>query len=320
MKYRGLALAAAVGLIVVACSGDDATTGSNATGGASSGAAGKAGASTQGTSGDANGGTSAPGNPGGGVGGEGAGAGGLGAAGRKSAGAAGDTDAAGGTGGSPLQTDPEPPGGAGAGGAGCVPGVIPMPFEVEPVDIIFVIDNSPSMAPAVAQLSAGLNAFAAQLAAKKLDYKLIALSVRAKTNPVNIDGSARYGICVPPPLAGDDNCGNGPRFFQSDVNVTSAAARPGRSSCGRAPAATSSSSPTTTRGCRRMTSRTLPGAPTLSTATSRCRRACSPPTARSRTSCSTACTAGARSMIPTLRAPTRTSRSLLQGPFTPSLS
>jgi len=90
-----------------------------------------------------------------------------------------------------------------------------------PVDIIWVVDNSSSMQPAIAQVKAGLNDFAAIIAAKSLDYRVIMLSLRGPTGPVQIAGSNRYPVCIPQPLAGDADCGNGERFFQSSVDIRS---------------------------------------------------------------------------------------------------
>lgn len=79
-----------------------------------------------------------------------------------------------------------------------------------PVDIVWVVDNSSSMADEIAAVRAGINAFATQLASSSLDYHLVMLSKR---------GSAQAGslwpICVPSPLAGP-NCSNGERFFHAD--------------------------------------------------------------------------------------------------------
>jgi hypothetical protein len=70
-------------------------------------------------------------------------------------------------------------------------------------------------------VQAGLNTFASLIAAKSLDYKVIMLSLRSKTSPITVGGATRYPVCVPPPLAGDAACGNGPRFFQSNVDIKS---------------------------------------------------------------------------------------------------
>lgn len=93
--------------------------------------------------------------------------------------------------------------------------------EPRPVDIIWLVDNSVSMAPAVAEVQAGLNAFADGIGASKLDYKVILLSMRSATSPVTVNGKTRYPVCVPPPLAGDDACGNGPRFVHASLDVLS---------------------------------------------------------------------------------------------------
>ncbi len=89
-----------------------------------------------------------------------------------------------------------------------------------PVDIIWIVDNSASMEPAINEVKKGLNNFAALIAAKNLDYKVILLSLRGKT-AADIGGSLRYPVCIPAPLAGDSNCSNGPRFFQSSVDIRS---------------------------------------------------------------------------------------------------
>src|SRR5262249_29968112 len=91
--------------------------------------------------------------------------------------------------------------------------------DFRPVDIIWLIDNSSSMQPAIDAVSQGLNAFANLIAGKSLDYKIIMLSLRSEHNPVSMSGSDRWGVCIPQPLAGDAHCGNGPRFFQSSIDV-----------------------------------------------------------------------------------------------------
>jgi hypothetical protein len=106
--------------------------------------------------------------------------------------------------------------------AACAVAVQEAKVEVLPVDIIWVIDNSKSMQPAVDQVMAGMNDFATLIANSNLDYRIILVSLRTKTNPVtSVDGKTRYGLCIPPPLSGDANCGNGPRFFHSSVDIRS---------------------------------------------------------------------------------------------------
>ena len=84
-----------------------------------------------------------------------------------------------------------------------------------PVDIIWMVDNSSSMAPAVAEVQAGLNAFANLIDSKGIDYKVVMLSKRGSTPTSN-----RHPICIPPPL-GTADCGNGPRFFHASLDVRS---------------------------------------------------------------------------------------------------
>lgn len=86
-----------------------------------------------------------------------------------------------------------------------------------PVDIIWVVDNSASMEPAIRQVQAGLNDFASRIASSGLDYRVIMISLRGPGAPP----SGRYAVCIPPPLAGDASCGNGDRFFQTTVDVRS---------------------------------------------------------------------------------------------------
>ncbi|MBK7579345.1 MAG: hypothetical protein IPI67_03980 [Myxococcales bacterium] len=93
--------------------------------------------------------------------------------------------------------------------------------ELQPVDIIWAVDNSVSMQPAIDEVTKGLNAFAALIGSKNLDYRVIMLSLRSKTNPVVVAGSNRYAVCIPPPLSADTNCSNGPRFFQSSIDIRS---------------------------------------------------------------------------------------------------
>lgn len=91
-------------------------------------------------------------------------------------------------------------------------------LEREPVDIIWVIDNSGSMEPSIRQVNDGLDEFAARIAASNLDYRVIMLSER---------GMGGTQICIPEPLAGDSECGDdtdcsdGGCFFHRDVDIYS---------------------------------------------------------------------------------------------------
>lgn len=126
--------------------------------------------------------------------------------------------------------DPEPDGGLnpdGNGGdpldpdAACATAIEQAATQQLPVDIIWMVDNSSSMAPAVAEIKDGLNDFAGLIAGSMLDYRVIMLSLRNRESPITVGGSRRFPVCIPPPLAGDDNCGDGARFFQSSIDLRS---------------------------------------------------------------------------------------------------
>ncbi len=103
----------------------------------------------------------------------------------------------------------------------CATTVAEAPTYQLPVDIIWAVDNSASMKPAIDQLTLGLNDFANLVASSTIDFRVIMLALRSKTNPVTLPTGTRYAVCIPPPLAGDDNCGNGQRFFQSSIDIKS---------------------------------------------------------------------------------------------------
>ncbi|MDF2693811.1 MAG: hypothetical protein K0S65_2194, partial [Labilithrix sp.] len=106
-----------------------------------------------------------------------------------------------------------------AGGDGsfdtCAATAVEAPREKLPVDIIWIVDNSASMQPAVAEVQAGINAFANLIGTKGIDYKVVMLAKRGST-----PSGSTYPICVPPPLGGAD-CGNGPNFFHASVDIKS---------------------------------------------------------------------------------------------------
>jgi len=101
--------------------------------------------------------------------------------------------------------------------AACATASAPAIVERRPVDIILVVDNSGSMAPAIAQVRAGINTFADELFASGLDYRLILLTLRGAPSS---GPTGPHRLCVDPPLAGAD-CGDGERFFHIDVNIGS---------------------------------------------------------------------------------------------------
>jgi hypothetical protein len=108
-----------------------------------------------------------------------------------------------------------------AADAACTAAAERAEVTVLPVDIIWMVDNSASLAPAVAQVQAGLNAFATTIDGSGLDYRVIMLSLRGAVSPTTVGGSTLYPVCIPPPLAGDNVCGDGARFFHSSINILS---------------------------------------------------------------------------------------------------
>jgi hypothetical protein len=104
---------------------------------------------------------------------------------------------------------------------GCVQSVSSVPITGH-ADVIFVGDNSASMGTALEHFETHLEPFVALLDARGIDVRIILLSLRAR-GLVTINNSQRYGLCIPPPLAGDDECGDGTRFFQRSVDVLSTA-------------------------------------------------------------------------------------------------
>lgn len=84
------------------------------------------------------------------------------------------------------------------------------------VDIIWVVDNSTSMEPAIRQVERGLNDFAGRVAGSGLDYRVIMLSLKRGEGP-----SDRYPVCIPQPLASDRDCNNGDRFFHVSIDIRS---------------------------------------------------------------------------------------------------
>jgi hypothetical protein len=120
-------------------------------------------------------------------------------------------------------TDEQQPGDGDDGldeGESCVGVKARAELEKSPVDIIWIVDNSTSMRPAIEQVTQGINSFAQRIGESDLDYRVIMLSLRGR-GQVQHGSDQRYGVCVPEPLAGDASCGNGERFFQSSIDVKS---------------------------------------------------------------------------------------------------
>ena len=75
--------------------------------------------------------------------------------------------------------------------------------SLRPVDIIWVIDSSPSMDDEIAIIQDNLNAFTARIGASGLDYRVVLIAAEEFT-PTN--GRDYFGVCIPPPLSGAPGC------------------------------------------------------------------------------------------------------------------
>lgn len=104
--------------------------------------------------------------------------------------------------------------------AACESAIAIAQVESLPVDIIWVVDNSISMAPAIQEVQDGLDGFAALVDSRALDYRVILLSLRGE-GLVSVGGSERYAICIPPPLSADNACSDGPNFVHVSVDIRS---------------------------------------------------------------------------------------------------
>ena len=77
----------------------------------------------------------------------------------------------------------------------------------QPVDILFVIDNSPSMEDEINEVRENMNRFSQQIGASGLDYHIVLISCL----PGDCDKDQFFGICIDPPLGKTGGCdGAGP--------------------------------------------------------------------------------------------------------------
>lgn len=81
------------------------------------------------------------------------------------------------------------------------------------VDIIWIIDNSCSMADEIEKVRTNINqSFVPTIDASIIDWQVLMVSQRGTNN---------YGVCVDPPLAGTNCADKPPRFHQLDCTVNS---------------------------------------------------------------------------------------------------
>ena len=72
-----------------------------------------------------------------------------------------------------------------------------------PIDIVWVIDSSPSMDEEIAQVQSNLNAFTARIAMAGLDVRVALVAAEADIATADRDF---LGVCIPPPLSAVDSC------------------------------------------------------------------------------------------------------------------
>jgi hypothetical protein len=74
-----------------------------------------------------------------------------------------------------------------------------------PLDIIWVIDGSPSMDNEIAIIEANMNAFAESIGSSGLDYRVVLMGADHDHYDPSVQHSYN-GICIPPPLSGAAGC------------------------------------------------------------------------------------------------------------------
>ena len=83
-----------------------------------------------------------------------------------------------------------------------------------PVDIVFAIDNSPSLEDEIAEVRANMNAFAASVVASGLDARIVMISCL----PGDCDGHPNnFGVCIDAPLGAVGGCDEPPPY--DDTNL-----------------------------------------------------------------------------------------------------
>jgi hypothetical protein len=77
----------------------------------------------------------------------------------------------------------------------------------EPIDVIFTIDNTPSMTDEINEVRANMNAFSEQVGAAGLNMRIVLISCL----PGDCGNDTWNGICIDPPVGAEGGCeGSGP--------------------------------------------------------------------------------------------------------------
>ena len=89
-----------------------------------------------------------------------------------------------------------------------------------PVDLIWVIDSSPSMQEEIEQIQNNLNTFTQRITDSGLDIRVVVVASEADYYG---DSQNFLGVCIPPPLSAADQCPDvdGNRYYHARINVHS---------------------------------------------------------------------------------------------------
>lgn len=89
-----------------------------------------------------------------------------------------------------------------------------------PVDVIWVIDSSPSMGEEIEQIQNNLNTFTQRITESGLDIKVVVVASEADYYGTSQDF---IGVCIPPPLSGANQCPDvdSDHYYHARINVHS---------------------------------------------------------------------------------------------------
>jgi hypothetical protein len=94
--------------------------------------------------------------------------------------------------------------------------------SLQPADIIFAIDNSPSLEDEIAAVRANMNAFSESIMNSGIDVRIALVScLPGDCGSSGGGGSEPFGICIDPPLGADDGCQGDPEVgpVSDDTNL-----------------------------------------------------------------------------------------------------
>lgn len=115
---------------------------------------------------------------------------------------------------------------AGVADASSPPAAACQGLERIAVDVVFIVDNSGSMADEATAFERALPAFVERLASDDVDFRIILLS-RHRLEEPDASAEASTSVCIAAPVSGLEACPSerpapGPRFFQYSVKIDAA--------------------------------------------------------------------------------------------------